>query len=99
MLISLQADQFPFLQLHSVDCAGALNEEPVSTTISLHGVSREQLLQMTVTRPDAESLVISGRFAILQSDFGIEPCSVFNGLLKVEDRLDISYQIVARKKD
>jgi len=99
MLISLQADQFPFLQLHSVDCAGALNEEPVSTTISLHGVSREQLLQMTVTRPDAESLVISGRFAIVQSDFGIEPFSVFNGLLKVEDRLDISYQIVARKKD
>ena len=52
----------------------------------------------SVTQPEINSLLLSGSFAILQTDFGIEPFSVFNGLLKVEDRLEISYQIVARKQ-
>jgi hypothetical protein len=52
---------------------------------------------MTVTQTATNNMLISGRFEILQSDFGIEPFSVFNGLLKVEDRLEITYQIVARK--
>lgn len=98
MLISLQAAEFPFVQLQSRDCAGAMAGQPVATSIGLHGVFQEQQLTMTVTQPDADGIIISGRFAILQTDFGIEPFSVFNGLLKVEDRLEISYQLVARRQ-
>jgi len=64
----------------------------------LHGVSQEQQIDMQVSRPDGNSLLISGSFAILQTDFGIKPFSVFNGLLRVEDRLEISYRLLARKK-
>ena len=97
MLISLQAADFPFVQLQSLDCTGAMGGQPVPTSISLHGVTQEQQLMMTVTQTATNNMLISGRFEILQSDFGIEPFSVFNGLLKVEDRLEITYQIVARK--
>lgn len=98
MLISLRAVEFPFVQLQSLDCAGAMDGQPVATSIGLHGVFQEQQLTMTVTQPDADGIIISGSFAILQTDFGIEPFSVFNGLLKVEDRLEISYQLVARRQ-
>lgn len=98
MLISLQANQYPFVQLQSIDCSGAINGQPISTRINLHGVSQEQQIDMQVSRPDGNSLLISGSFAILQTDFGIKPFSVFNGLLRVEDRLEISYRLLARKK-
>ena len=98
MLISLQANQYPFVQLQSIDCAGAINGQPISTRINLHGVSQEQQIDLKVSRPDSNSLSISGSFAILQTDFGIKPFSVFNGLLRVEDRLEISYRLLARKK-
>jgi hypothetical protein len=106
MLISLQAQEFPFVQLQSLDCAGAMKGQQIATSISLHGVSQEQQLLMTVGQadtnslePNKNSLLINGSFAILQTDFGIEPFSVFNGLLKVEDRLEISYRLVANKSD
>ena len=98
MLISLQAEEFPFVQLQSIDCAGAIAGQPISVNIGLHGVSQKQQLDMEVSRPDAHSLLISGGFEILQSDFGIEPFSVFNGLLKVEDRLEISYRLLLREE-
>jgi|TARA_B110000902_G_scaffold264261_1_gene345256 hypothetical protein len=98
MLISLEAEEFPFVQLQSLDCAGVMDGQPVATNIGLHGIFQEQQLIMAVAQPSSNSFVISGSFAILQTDFGIEPFSVFNGLLKVEDRLEISYQLLARKQ-
>lgn len=98
MLISLQAAKFPFVQLQSLDCSGAIDGQPVPSRIGLHGVTQEQQLTMTVTQSDADAIMISGSFGILQTDFGIEPFSVFNGLLKVQDRLEISYQLVARRQ-
>ncbi|MDB4261177.1 hypothetical protein OAC12_05380 [Porticoccaceae bacterium] len=98
MLISLQAAEFPFVQLQSLDCAGASDGQPVPVRIGLHGATQEQQLTMTVTQSDTDAIMISGSFGILQTDFGIEPFSVFNGLLKVQDRLEISYQLVARRQ-
>ena len=98
MLVSLEASDFPFVQLQSLDCTGAMDGQPVAASIGLHGVIQEQRLTMTVTQTNANNMLISGRFEILQTDFGIEPFSVFNGLLKVEDRLEITYQIVARRQ-
>ena len=96
MLISLQAAEFPFVQLQSLDCSGVRDGQPVPSSIGLHGVTQEQQLTMTVTQTDADRLVISGSFTILQTDFGIEPFSVFNGLLRVEDRLEINFQLTAQ---
>jgi polyisoprenoid-binding protein YceI len=75
-----------------------MDGQPVPARIGLHGVTQEQQLTMTVTQSNADAITISGSFEILQTDFGIEPFSVFNGLLKVQDRLEISYQLVARKQ-
>jgi hypothetical protein len=75
-----------------------MDGQPVATNIGLHGIFQEQQLIMAVAQPSSNSFVISGSFAILQTDFGVEPFSVFNGLLKVEDRLEISYQLLARKQ-
>jgi hypothetical protein len=54
-------------------------------------------LTIKVAQPDIDSLELSGSFRILQSDFGIEPFSVFNGLLKVKDRLEISINLSLKK--
>ena len=52
-------------------------------------------LAIRLKRFDDNQLVVSGDFAILQSDFGIEPFSVMNGLLKVKDRLQLSFELRA----
>ena len=44
MLISLQAAEFPFVQLQSLDCAGVMDGQPVPARIGLHGVFQEQQL-------------------------------------------------------
>ena len=95
MLKSLEAETYPFAQLLSADCSGALNGQAVPVTLNIHGVSQEMQLAIRLKRSDDNQLVVSGDFAILQSDFGIEPFSVMNGLLKVQDRLQLSFELRA----
>lgn len=96
MLISLDATQFPFVQLGSSDCTDALKGEPIEVTINLHGVSRKQRINIEMQK-EPQALTLIGQFSLLQSDFGIEPFSLFNGLLKVEDKLEIRFRLKANR--
>ena len=96
MLLSLDAANFPFVQLGSSDCADALKSEPIEVTINLHGISRKQRIHVEIER-QPRALTLVGHFSLLQSDFGIEPFSLFNGLLKVEDKLEIEFQLKAKR--
>ncbi len=97
MLRSLEQAQFPFVQLHSSNCSPALSAGTIDVDLSLHGVTRKRQLTVEFSLSDEQPIMLHGDFSILQTDFGIEPFSIMNGLIKVEDRLDLRYSIRATK--
>lgn len=70
-------------------------EVALNGNLSLHGVTRRHPITARVTA-GASMLRAFGEFAILQSDYGIEPVNVAGGTLKVRDELKCSFDIVAR---
>ena len=94
MLKSIDAANFPFAQLHSSDCSGALSGKDTNVVLTVHGVKQDRQLAIGMQQTQDEQLIISGKFSILQTEFGIEPFSIFNGLIKVEDKLDLTYKLV-----
>ena len=88
----LEADRFPFvvLRVRGIE-QGALQAE-----LSVHGVTRPLRIPAKIDA-GAERIEVSGSFAINQSDFGIEPFSVFGGALAVQDRVDLSFAIRAAR--
>lgn len=97
MLKSIDAINSPFAQLHSSGCFAGFSGKESNVVLTIHGVNQDRQLAIKL-QPDTDNqLIVSGKFSILQTEFGIEPFSVFNGLLKVEDKLDLSYQLVFKK--
>jgi hypothetical protein len=47
---------------------------------------------------DGKQWRVKGRFAITQTELGLEPFSVMLGALKVQDQLDIEFEIVADRR-
>jgi len=45
-----------------------------------------------------DMLRASGKFSLMQSDYGIKPISVAGGALKVKDELQFSFEMVLRKQ-
>lgn len=95
MLKSLEAHLFPFAQMRSSDCSNLLAGDRVAVELELHGVTLRRQLSINWQQVSPQTLVASGSFSILQSDYGITAFSIMNGLIKVEDRLDISFQVTA----
>ena len=93
MLKSLEQPIFPLVKLHSSDCSSALAGAMTSVALTIHGVTRP----IKIAREGDGNLLLSGTFSILQTDFSIEPFSIMNGLIKVQDRLDLRYLITATK--
>lgn len=97
MLMSIEAADFPFAQLSSNDCSGGLSGNKTPVVLTLHGVSQQRNLLINLQSIDDKQLLIRGEFSIKQTDFGIEPYSILNGLIKVEDQVDITYQLTAQR--
>ncbi|NML15674.1 YceI family protein [Azohydromonas caseinilytica] len=89
----LQADAFPLARVRL--WAAAHPGAEVQAEITLHGVTRRQRVPVDWSVAEGE-LRARGRLALLQSDFGIEPLSVLGGALRVEDRLDIGFELRAQ---
>jgi len=85
----LEADRFPFVVLR----VRAVEQGTLQGELALHGVTRQLRIPAKIDA-GAEHLEVSGSFAINQTDFGIEPFSVF-GALTVQDRVDLSFTIRA----
>lgn len=94
MLKSIDAENFPFAQLHSSDCSNALSGKDTKVELTIHGVKQDRQLAIAMQQPQDEQLIISGNFSILQTAFGIEPFSIFNGMIEVEDKLDLTYKLI-----
>jgi len=88
----LEAERFPQVLLRAE--RGAPGSDALRLTITLHGVTRTQLVPVKLERTPA-ALTASGQFTLLQSEFGITPMSVMGGAMRVEDRMELRFKIVA----
>jgi hypothetical protein len=64
--------------------------------MTLHGATRVIDVPVRIEAL-ADGIAVSGRFAFLQSDFGIVPYAIFGGALQVRDRVDLRFRLVAAK--
>ncbi len=93
----LDAAQFPQIIVESVSLQGAREAPRVSALVMLHG--KIQPLQFPAqVQYDAERIVITSRFSVLQSALGLRPFSILGGALRVRDELEIHIRIVALKQ-
>ena len=65
--------------------------------LSLHGVTREMTVPVTVTI-DGRTLTASGRATVRQDQFGITPVSAGGGTVKVANDVEIDLRIVAEQR-
>lgn len=91
----LDAQRFPVITLGSVSMSGTLQNPQFSVLVTIRNVSRETPIDAQLTLVDSRLTTI-GEFDIRQSDFGIEPFSVAFGALRIEDRLHVSFAVVAQ---
>jgi len=68
----------------------------VSGELSLHGKLRRIRVPGRLTVRE-DSLRFVGRFALLQTDYGIEPTSAVGGTVKVADKVRIAFDVTAAR--
>ena len=95
MLKSVDAKQFPFVQLRSADCSEIFTNSSVAAQIQLHGVIQEREIELNWHRDATGVLTAHSAFSLLQTDFDIVPFAIMSGLIKVEDRLEVSVRLIA----
>lgn len=91
---TLRVNENPFMTLHLRPLSAALPAMPVQVDISLNGVTRSKQVEVRVQEQPG-TLRFSGAFKLTQTEFGLEPYSVLGGLLRVEDEVDIAFELVA----
>ena len=97
MLKSLAAATHPFAQVSIIDLP-IPTDEHATVDVMLHGVRRSLSVALTVQIGEKE-IRARGSFDMLQSDFGIEPFSVLGGALRVEDRVEIEFDLLATRQE
>ncbi len=103
MLVSLEAEKFPFASIH-VAAEGAATQptgqivnkvdKMLDVTLTVHGVERTLRTPVSI-ETTSTSLVASGRIALKQTDFGVTPLSVLGGAIQVKDDVAVRFTIRA----
>ncbi len=98
----LDVSRFPAIRFRSRQVSGrrgadGVYELLVAGEVSLHDVSRAVTLPVRVELSGA-TLTASGRTALAQRAFGIEPVTAGGGTVKVKNEVGVEFRIVARVK-
>lgn len=89
----LEVDRFPYALVHATVKDG---DRALRVSITLHGTTRSFDVPGKVDA-DAQRVEASGRLSFDQSAFGITPYSVLGGAVAVRDRLDLRFDVRARR--
>jgi hypothetical protein len=92
----LEAEQFPFALIEIAGASAEPGKATLAVAITLHGQKRA-LQAPAEVEADAQTILVSGRLAFNQSDFGITPYSLLGGAIAVKDGLALRFRIVARR--
>jgi hypothetical protein len=87
----LESERYPYALVHIERMDGA---NVLSIAITLHGKTQTYQVPAKIDST-AGRMIVSGVMHFNQSDFGIVPYSVLNGALRVQDRLELRFSIVA----
>jgi len=90
---NLQADQFPFVRVHSLQITGESPKFAAKVQIEMHGQQRAMWIPLTVEGLP-EHLVVAGSFVLRQTDFGLQPYSVLGGFLAVQDEVVVEFKLL-----
>jgi len=89
----LDAERYPLVRVQARLQPGG---QAVDAAITLHGVTREVVVPVTLEQAaDGRSLRASGAFVLKQSDFGIVPFAVLGGAMAVQDPMELAFAIRA----
>lgn len=94
----LEVDDYPWMEVSAVVTGTSATSAILDVTIMLHGAEYDYEVPVEF-EIDEERLSVSGEMSIAQTHFGIRPFRAAAGLLRVADRLDIEFEIVARSQD
>jgi polyisoprenoid-binding protein YceI len=95
---NMQADQFPFVRIASLEVSGEAPKFAAKVAVELHGQTREMWLPITVrglpqAMESGGQIVAEGALVLRQSDFGVTPYSVLGGLLAVRDEVIVEFTL------
>lgn len=89
-LKSLDAKKFPQIRFTSTAIAKTADGYRLDGTLEIHGTSHPQSVDLNVA--DAgDTLELSARVPVKQTDFGVKPFSLMMGALKVADEVTIAF--------
>jgi polyisoprenoid-binding protein YceI len=89
-LKSLNAKKFPQIRFVSDDIAKTADGYRLTGSIEIHGTTRAQTVDLTV-EDRGDEWALSTQVRITQSDFGVQPYSLFMGSLKVADEVSVEF--------
>jgi len=92
----LETDRYPYATIAVSDHPVGGSAQPLRVAIALHGITRpiEAPVQF---RSAGDEVTATGSLAIEQSQFGIVPFSILGGAIAVQDRVNITFQVVATR--
>jgi polyisoprenoid-binding protein YceI len=93
----LETDRYPYALIAVSDRAAA-GKALVGVTVTLHGTTRFVDAAMRLEE-SAEEVWVTGTVALDQSEFGIVPFSILGGAIAVQDRVNITFRIRARRME
>jgi polyisoprenoid-binding protein YceI len=96
----LNVEQYPDVRFESTGVVvrgrnGSAIDLTVAGRLLLHGTERSIVVPVRA-EIYRDALTAAGRMSVKQSDYGMTPVTVAGGLVKVRDRLEITFSIVAR---
>ena len=90
---NMQAQQFPFVRIHSLQVSGESPKFAAKVLVEMHGQNREMWVPLSVEGlPDR--LSVTGSLVLRQTDFGVQPYSVLGGMLAVQDEVIIEFKLL-----
>lgn len=93
----LQTSQFPFARIHVQTPPNATGEVTLALDLTLHGVTRSLSVPAQL-RDERDGLHINGELSFDQSNFGITPFSILGGAIKVQDKLELCFEVQANER-
>ena len=99
---TLKSEKYPqityeYLSTLSADSKGDLSTMKVNGNLTIGGVSKPTELILKITNLSNGDIQIKGSRKILMSNYGIKPPSFMAAAIKVEDEIEITFDVILKK--